>query len=188
MRVVRAADHRRMRWKNGLGETIEFAIAPHGATLDDFDWRLSRAGVDRSGPFSLFPGCDRTLCVIDGGPLALHVEGQPRVTLDADSAPYSFAADVPAYGTVTGAPVNDLNLIWRRDQAAPLLVRHRGQVRARAMQDTLILISGDARLEHGNTTTRLGANDLIVCARGDDYGIVADAMTPIYVIDLPKRP
>ena len=48
-------------WKNGGGSTTEIAIAPPGAGLDDFDWRISLATISEDGPFSVFPGIDRTL-------------------------------------------------------------------------------------------------------------------------------
>ena len=60
MRVLRAADYPRMPWKNGGGETAEILVEPAGAPLDSFDWRLSMARVAADGPFSLFPGVERT--------------------------------------------------------------------------------------------------------------------------------
>ena len=48
-------------WKNGGGCTTEIAIAPPGASLDAFEWRISLATIAASGPFSAFPGVDRTL-------------------------------------------------------------------------------------------------------------------------------
>jgi uncharacterized protein len=70
MEVRRHQDYRRMPWKNGGGETAEIAVFPEGATLDDFDWRISMATVSADGPFSLFPGVDRTLSVLEGdGPI-----------------------------------------------------------------------------------------------------------------------
>lgn len=51
-----AANHRRMPWKNGRGETTEIAVWPEGAGLQDFGWRLSMAGVSEHGAFSAFPG------------------------------------------------------------------------------------------------------------------------------------
>jgi len=61
MKILRSADHKRMPWKNGGGETVEIAISPQGAGLADFDWRVSMATVASDGPFSVFPGIDRTL-------------------------------------------------------------------------------------------------------------------------------
>ena len=66
MRILRAESYRRMPWKNGGGETTEIAVSPEGAGLDDFDWRVSMARVESSGPFSLFAGIDRTLAILEG--------------------------------------------------------------------------------------------------------------------------
>src|SRR5690348_16103916 len=73
MRIIRSSDYRRMPWKNGGGETVEVTIAPEGASLDAFDWRVSMARVASSGPFSRFPGVDRTLAVLAGGGMRLDV-------------------------------------------------------------------------------------------------------------------
>jgi len=54
MKLIPADAMRRMPWKNGGGVTTEIAIAPEGATLDNFDWRVSTAQVDAAGPFSRF--------------------------------------------------------------------------------------------------------------------------------------
>ena len=41
------------------------------SSLDDFDWRLSLAQVDRDGPFSRFDNVDRTLVLLSGA-MTLH--------------------------------------------------------------------------------------------------------------------
>ena len=81
MRILRAGNYRRMKWKNGGGETTEIALFPENAGLNDFDWRISMARVESAGPFSLFPGVDRTLSILEGeGPQrAISVEGQGRL-------------------------------------------------------------------------------------------------------------
>src|SRR5260221_551419 len=43
MRIIRAANYRRMQWKNGGGETTEIAVSPPGAALDDFALPISMA-------------------------------------------------------------------------------------------------------------------------------------------------
>jgi environmental stress-induced protein Ves len=114
--ILRESDYRRMRWKNGLGETAEVAIAPDGAALDDFDWRVSMARVDADGPFSPFAGIDRTLSILAGGGLRLATQGAEAVDLGPVSAPYSFAGDVPCAATLLEGPVTDLNVMSRRDR------------------------------------------------------------------------
>ena len=66
MRVLRSADHKRMPWKNGGGMTLQLAISPAGAGLEDFAWRISSAQVAMDGAFSCFPGIDRSLAVLAG--------------------------------------------------------------------------------------------------------------------------
>lgn len=87
MQVIRARDCRTTRWKNGGGSTTEIAIEPANASLEDFDWRISMAVVASDGPFSSFPGIDRTLTVIQGNGLILTVGDAMPVTLATGTAP-----------------------------------------------------------------------------------------------------
>ncbi|MBM3986021.1 MAG: hypothetical protein FJ296_10095, partial [Planctomycetes bacterium] len=74
LRVLRAADARRVPWRNGRGVTEELALAPPGASFErgDFDWRVARATVAQAGPFSAFPGFERVLVVVQGAGLRLE--------------------------------------------------------------------------------------------------------------------
>src|SRR5262249_9067970 len=114
MRMLRASGHRRMRWKNGLGETVEIAVSPDHASLDDFDWRVSMAHVGSDGPFSLFAGIDRTLCVLEGGGIALALAERPEVELTTASDPFAFPGDVAIASKLIGGPIIDLNVMTRR--------------------------------------------------------------------------
>ena len=53
-------------WKNGGGSTRQLAIHPPQASLDDFAWRISCARVRGAGPFSAFPGIQRSLALLEG--------------------------------------------------------------------------------------------------------------------------
>lgn len=114
MRVIRAADCKKMPWKNGGGETTEIAVSPDGASVDNFDWRMSMATVASSGPFSLFAGIDRTLAVLDGDGLSLTVDGVGTTELTTGSAPLPFPGDAPAGANLIGRTVTDLNIMTRR--------------------------------------------------------------------------
>lgn len=113
-RLVRVADRVRVPWKNGRGVTEEIAIGPDGATVSSgFDWRLSIASVDEDGPFSLFPGVDRTLVVLQGE--GLELEGLDRpVPLDHRFALASFPGDAAVTARLRDGRVRDLNLMTRR--------------------------------------------------------------------------
>ena len=114
MRILRAADYRVMPWKNGGGTTTEIAVSPEGASLDGFDWRVSMARVEGSGPFSSFAGIDRTLSVLEGEGIVLDVAGRPAVRLTPVSAPFAFPADLPTSAALIGGPITDLNVMTRR--------------------------------------------------------------------------
>jgi environmental stress-induced protein Ves len=114
MRIIRAADCKTTPWKNGGGSTTEIAAAPEGVSMNDFDWRISMAQVASDGPFSDFPGIDRTLTVIAGSGMVLTVGDGAPVTLSRGSAPLSFAGDVPTSARLTAGPITDLNVMTRR--------------------------------------------------------------------------
>ncbi|WAC48413.1 HutD family protein [Asticcacaulis sp. SL142] len=98
-------------WKNGGGFTREIIVSPPGASMTDFDWRISMATVDVAGPFSAFAGIDRHLTVLEGH-LRLTVHGNMH-PLSAGQG-LAFAGDVPAQGEPLGGPVTDLNIMTRR--------------------------------------------------------------------------
>lgn len=130
---------RTMPWKDGGGVTTELAIDPPGATVTGpFRWRLSMAKVERSGPFSCFPGMDRSLAVIEGA-MEVEVDGA-RHRLALGSEVLRFPGDAPASGTVTEGPVLDFNLISDRSR-----VRHRLE-RLRIGPGTVVLDEGRLRL------------------------------------------
>ncbi len=108
-----AADRVASPWKNGGGVTREITAWPPGSGLDDFDWRISMAEVSEAGAFSVFPGVDRVLTVLEGALGLTFGEGKP-VFLDAWSDPFAFPGDQPCHGLPVGGPVLDLNLMVRR--------------------------------------------------------------------------
>lgn len=111
-----------MPWKNGGGLTREVVAVPEGAALGDFDWRISTAEVRAAGPFSIFPGVQRTLCVLQGT-LMLEIEGMRPGRLTEQSAPYVFSGDVPAHASPGPEGVIDLNVMTRRGRFAARVTR-----------------------------------------------------------------
>lgn len=132
-RVIRAADLARVPWKNSGGTTAEVAAFPAGTDLDGFGWRISMADVASDGPFSVFPGIDRTLIVAEGDGIELIVEGVPY-RLEGSGAKLSFSGDDSTAGKLLSGPIRDLNVMTRRGH-----FRHR----------TRILESGVALLSEG---------------------------------------
>ena len=114
MRILLAADRVATPWKNGGGETREVASWPPGAGFDDFDWRVSMATVSSDGPFSVFPGVDRILAVIEGAGLELTIGGGTLLQLDTRTPPTRFPGDASCTAALLAGPVRDLNVMIRR--------------------------------------------------------------------------
>lgn len=156
-----------MPWKNGGGVTTEIAVFPEGAGLDDFEWRLSMARVASDGPFSTFPGVDRTLAVLEGEGIVLSVGERPPVTLTRASEPFAFAADAPTSARLVSGPILDFNVMSRRGR-----VRHRVERAAEAAHvpagGVLVVFcaTGGARISSGNHEAALGAHDAAILDRG----------------------
>ena len=103
-------------WKNGGGSTTEIAASPPGATLDNFDWRVSLATIAHDGPFSLYPGIDRTLALIDGYGAVLDVNGETRFFLGEDEPLIEFPGEAVVTATLNDGPTTDLNVMTRRSR------------------------------------------------------------------------
>ncbi|MCC6198067.1 MAG: HutD family protein [Burkholderiales bacterium] len=126
--VLAPADYRRMPWKNGGGHTWQIAAEPPGADLASFAWRVSIAAVERDGPFSAFPGVERTLVLLAGRGMRLSGAGAP-VELRAPFEPVTFAGDAAIDCALVDGPTRDFNLMVRRSRSSAqvIVVRDRGE-------------------------------------------------------------
>src|SRR5471030_962102 len=113
-----------MPWKNGGGTTREVLKFPASATIDTFDWRISLAAVATSGPFSIFPGVDRTMIVTDGEGLELD-DMHDRISLRRSDEPFFFHGEVPYRASLVDGPIADLNVMTRRARYAHSARRYR---------------------------------------------------------------
>lgn len=115
MRHLTPADYTRQPWKNGRGTTTElWRLERDGQLLV----RLSRAAVVEDGPFSLFPGIERSLTVLNGPGFRLT---GPGLNLRCDPlTPVAFPGDVEVTATETGGlPSDDFNVMTARRQPKP---------------------------------------------------------------------
>lgn len=116
---LRPSDARRVPWKNGRGFTDELALWPRNASFEraDFHWRISKAAVEESGPFSAFPGFERVLVVTRGEGLVLdHGNSAPRARVER-LVPYRFSGDWPTNATLIDGRIEDFNVLCRRGSA-----------------------------------------------------------------------
>lgn len=99
-------------WKNGAGSTTEIAAAPPGASFETFDWRVSLATFTHDGPFSPFPDIERTLALVDGGGIALRVDGRP-FALTEDEPVFEFSGDSEIEAALLDGPITAFNVMTR---------------------------------------------------------------------------
>lgn len=177
MRLVRRGEARATPWKNGGGVTYELAAFPEGAGFDDFLWRLSMAEVASDGPFSAFPGVDRTLTLLDGAGIALDFSGR-AATLAPGAAPFSFPGEAAVIGRLLGGPILDLNMMTRRGRVSHHVRVLRDGEAARAGTIALVSRRDGARLG-GETLNRADA------ALGDLAGAQGEAGLIAVELDAP---
>jgi environmental stress-induced protein Ves len=166
MRILRAANYRDMPWKNGMGFTTEIAISPGAASLDDFDWRISMAHVAADGPFSRFPGIDRTLLLLEGNGMILAGHHHDPVCLERNSDPYAFRGDVTTDAMLVSGPILDLNIMSRREtyqhSASRLDLKRPHIFPASTALRVIFVERGAATIQAGPTTDLLRQHDTAI--------------------------
>ena len=109
IRILRHRDRVATPWANGGGITYEIARWPEEP--GDFDWRLSIAEVATEGPFSDYPGIDRTLVLLSGQ-MRLSIDG---VLSDmAHSESIAFPGESKVSAQLPCGPTMDFNVMSRR--------------------------------------------------------------------------
>lgn len=174
IRVLRAADRPAAGWKNGGGVTREIAALPEGAGMDDFGWRVSLAEVTADGPFSLFPGVDRTLTLAEGAGMDLAIGGV-RSLVDRRFEPQRFPGDEPTDCRLLSGPVVNFNVMYRRGAVTADTAVVRGDL-ALAVRpgETLLVVAldgpaaveGSAELGPYDAVLLTGAQDLLLRTAG----------------------
>lgn len=132
-----------MPWRNGGGTTFEVARAPERG--EPFDWRVSFAEVNVPGPFSPFPGVDRIITLVSGGPMRLGLAargaGEAAAYEPRQFEPFAFAGEDDVRATPRG-PTAVLNVMTRRGRcAATVHILRSGQTSAwdEAFDETVLV-------------------------------------------------
>jgi environmental stress-induced protein Ves len=137
-------------WKNGAGVTRELAVAPAGATMDGFDWRISIAEVARDAPFSAFPGVDRCIVLLDGAGMVLELP-QRSHRLERTFEPFAFSGDEAVDARLIDGPTVDFNVMVRRGRWRAQVSTPSTQRAAPADAGLLLCWRGALRLQGGRT-------------------------------------
>lgn len=113
MEIIRFADIHPEPWRNGGGVTRELASHPKAASAQDgaWDWRVSIADVSKAGEFSVFPGMERVITIIDGELLLLTVDGSEHPL--EKYRPFRFSGEAASSATLPTGDIRDLNVIAR---------------------------------------------------------------------------
>ncbi|MEU3749214.1 MULTISPECIES: HutD family protein [Streptomyces] len=114
------------RWRNGGGATRQIVSRPAGD--DDFAWRASIADIDRDGPFSVFPGVDRTLTLLAGDGVRLTCPGVFDRLLEQAGEPFAFSGDLALDAELPGGTCRVLNIMVRRGGTTARVERVTGRV------------------------------------------------------------
>jgi uncharacterized protein len=131
--LLRAADYRRVRWKNDGGWTTEIAREPADDS-EAFDWRVSIAEIERDGPFSSFPGITRDLLLLSGNGLELDIDDAAPLRLAERFQRAHFEGEAAVDCRLLAGPTRDFNVMARRDSV-------RAEVMARPLVGSMVLFA-----------------------------------------------
>lgn len=177
-----SSGYRRMPWRNRAGTTTEIAVFPPGTGFDEFLWRLAIADLDRSGPFSSFPGIDRLLMLLPPGGATLSIDGDDHRLRPLQVVP--FGGEAVASVTLAAGPARDLNLMARRGAAVATMeaieLGDRWQREVRGGHALVCAIEGAVEVEYEDATAPLGPLDSALCepAAGAAATVVLRPRTP----------
>jgi environmental stress-induced protein Ves len=159
---LQPSDATLMPWRNGAGLTRELAVQrqPDGSLV----WRVSVARVERSGPFSTFPGLARIITLLEGGGMVLRTGEAPPMVVEA-LRPHRFDGDASTDCTLLGGAVSDFNVIYdpRRVAAAVEVLQHPATVPPNGSTRFVHAVTA-ARLTQDGQTLDLGAGWSIIAA------------------------
>ena len=188
--LIQYANLRSAPWKNGGGSTTEIAISPAGAHLDDFEWRVSLATIAQDGPFSSFPGIDRSLALVDGDGVLLDF-GDERFVLSPSEPLIEFAGEDAVHATVTGQHTTDFNVMTRRGvcrhRLELLTVRGKEALKRRAGTTVLFLAEGESlTLSSARERIAMVRYDTVVMDVEEDWMLEAQQAT-VLVADIIRN-
>ncbi|WP_260864625.1 environmental stress-induced protein Ves [Citrobacter sp. Marseille-Q6884] len=100
-------------WRNGAGETREICCFPPATR--EFHWRASIASLAANGEFSLFPGVERVITLLEGGEVTLEGGNTFTHTLKRHQ-PFTFEGERVVKARLTEGQMSmDFNIMTRRD-------------------------------------------------------------------------
>ena len=179
MRIQRVDEHSAMPWANGLGTSYEVASDRNVGGV--WTWRVAIAPVVEDRPFSVMPGVDRELVVIEGNGMVLEVDGESVECLPGRVV--RFSGDLTTFARLVDGPVVDLGLMTVRGSIAGsmVVITDAGEEFA---SDVLVAI-GDAAFEDKNGKHYiLGSKDALLDVRGHQLVLLSGTAIAMQVKSL----
>ncbi|TWD47966.1 hypothetical protein FB480_11056 [Agrobacterium vitis] len=186
MQIIPRSSYKRMPWKNGKGLTEEIMAFPLGCTMETFDWRLSIAHVGEDGPFSIFPGVDRSIALLDGEGLRLDLPDGDSTELAPYGQPFAFAGEWTISSTNLDGPTIDLNIMTRRGRYQHSMHRYRSvePLRIRADHDTILVFKTAALVETSERAITVDPFSSVLLEVGEQISIQAKETLHLLMIEL----
>jgi environmental stress-induced protein Ves len=183
-RILTPSDYQSMPWKNGGGVTTEIhkATSPAG----EINWRLSIADVASDGPFSVFPGIDRWIMVIEGAGMELTIDGE-TIRVDRPFEPLYFSGDAKTDCRLIDGKIRDFNFMIARGFGKGLLQVYRLErtMIARLREDTCAMhvLAGAVAL-NTNETRDLAAGDTWIADEPRKATVEASSQAIVAVLSI----
>lgn len=175
-----------MPWKNGGGVTREVALMP-GQDVP-FLWRISLATIRSSGPFSRFPGIDRTIVALRGNPVRLISEDNELARLTACGEPFAFAGEMDIDAEIEGGETTDLNIMTARDHASHRMTRREwsGTLNLTGKTpQTAVVFTGSVTVRAGNAEHLLAVDDVVIdIVSGEELALTSTGQATAYLIEI----
>ena len=176
MRVQRFGEHRAMPWANGLGTSYE--VASDRNANGEWTWRVAIAPVVLDGPFSVMPGVDRQLVVINGEGMTLSIDGE--IVECPPGRVVRFSGDSTTFARLVDGPFVDLGLMTVRDSVigSMVVIADAGDV----IETDVLVAVGEAAFEdeHGRQY-RLGIKDALLDVRGHQLALLNGLAIAVHV-------
>ena len=177
-----------MPWKNGAGTTVEIAVVPEHAGIDDFEWRVSRASVVADGDFSHFAGIDRSLALLQGSGLRLRQPGA-ITQVDVKNNIAIFPGDVAVHATLIDGAISDFNVMSRRTSCKHQL-SHWTNAAPQTLPDHTVLLycaQGRGRLVGGDAELLMSEDESVLFSLPDQVHTItlhADTGSRFYCVQI----
>lgn len=150
-------------WGSNAGRAKDLAAGPAGPSGSP-GWRLSAATIEKSGPFTVFPGTDRITVPVEGELLLLNVDGTEHAM--ERLRPLRYPGDVPVHASLPTGEVTVLNtFVDRAGYGAAVMVVELSKKNSPSLgpDQFLVLLQGSAKavLDAGSRTEELEPLDTV---------------------------